>query len=128
MIDNLNLFRIFYIIKGVLNLLIAFLFIAYAFLGTYIMNIGFRHHDHNMWFNPGAIVMVIGSVGAIFALALGIITLLAAKFLKDLKNYNFILVVAVLNCFTGILGILLGVFTIIELSKPEVRALFNKDN
>lgn len=72
--------------------------------------------------------MVIGCVGAFFALVFGILTLMASKYLKEASHYNFILVMAVLNCLTGVLGILLGVFTIIELNKPEVRALFNKEN
>ena len=128
MTNNLNLFRIFYIIKGVLNLFIALFFIAYALIGSYVMNIGFHKHDTTLWFNPGSILMVIGCVGAFFAMVLGVVTLLASKYLKEVKNYNFILVVAVLNCLTGVLGILLGVFTIIELNKPEVRALFKKEN
>ena len=72
--------------------------------------------------------MVIGCVGAFFALVFGILTLMASKYLKEASHYNFILVMAVLNCLTGVLGILLGVFTIIELNKPEVRVLFNREN
>lgn len=123
--NNLNLFRIFYIIKGILNLIFTLFFAAYVLIGTYIMNLGFHEHDNAMWFNPGWIFMIIGSIGAFFSLILGLVTLLAAKYLKDIKNYNFILVVAILNCLTGVLGILLGVFTIIELNKPEVKTLFN---
>jgi len=58
---------------------------------------------------------------------MGILTLFASKYLKEIKNYNFIFVVAILNCLTGILGIVLGIFTIIELNKPDVKALFNKN-
>jgi hypothetical protein len=70
----------------------------------------------------------IGSAGACIAFIFGILTLMVPKYLKETRNYNFILVVAVLNCLTGVLGILLGVFTIIELNKPEVRKLFDKEN
>jgi len=123
--NNLNLFRIFYIIKGILNLMFTLFFVAYVLIGTYIMNIGFNEHHNPTWFNPGWLFMIIGCTGAFLALILGVVTLLAAKYLKDIKNYNFILVVAILNCLTGVLGILLGVFTIIELNKPEVKTLFN---
>lgn len=128
MTNNLNLFRIFFLIKGILNLLFTLFFAAYALIGMFILNVNIHNHDAELWFNPGAIFIVIGSVGAFFALVLGVLTLLAAKYLKDVSQYNFILVVAVLNCLTGILGILLGVFTIIELNKPEVKALFDKEN
>ena len=128
MTNNLNLFRIFFLIKGILNLLFTLFFVAYALIGMFVINVNIHDHDSALWFNPGAIFVVIGSVGAFFAMILGIVTLLAAKYLNEVSHYNFILVVAVLNCLTGILGILLGVFTIIELNKPEVRALFNKEN
>ena len=128
MTNNLNLFRIFFLIKGILNLLFTLFFVAYALIGMFVMNVNIHDHDEMLYFNPGWIFLVIGSVGAFFALALGIVTLLASKYLRDVSHYNFILVVAVLNCLTGILGILLGVFTIIELNKPEVKALFEKEN
>ncbi len=126
--NNLNLFGIFFLIKGILNLLFTLFFAAYVFLGMFVMNVGFHEHGETLPFNPGWIFMVIGCIGAFFAMVLGVITLLASKYIKEAKNYNFILVVAVLNCLTGVLGILLGVFTIIELNKPEVRTLFNKEN
>ena len=51
-------------------------------------------------------------------------------YLKEYKNATFIIVVSVINCLTGILGIVLGILTIIEIQKPEVSALFeaNKIN
>ncbi len=61
-------------------------------------------------------------------ISLGILNLLASKYIKETKNYNFIFAVAVVNCLTGILGILLGVFTLIELTKPEIKPLFNKSS
>ena len=126
--NNLNLFRIFYIVKGILNLLLALFFVAYALFGMFFMNIGFHNHEVIFPFNPGSIFMIVGCVGAFFALVLGIVTLLTAKYVKEVTHYNFILVVAILNCLTGVLGMLLGVFTIIELNKPEVRELFNKES
>jgi len=125
--NNLNLFRIFYLVKGILNLFLALLFVAYALFGMFFMNASFHHDEVIFPFNPGSFFMIFGCIGAFFAMLLGVVTLLAAKYLKELKNYNFILVVAILNCLTGVLGILLGVFTIIELNKSEIRVLFNKE-
>ena len=71
--------------------------------------------------------MIIGAIGFFFTIIFGVLTLIAAKNLKDVKGYNFIFVVAVLNCLTGILGILLGVFTLVELTKPHIKQLF-EDN
>ncbi len=126
--NNLNLFGIFFLIKGILNLLFTLFFVFYFLIGLFVINKGVHNGGDFFPFNIGSIFMVIGCVGAFFALVFGILTLMASKYLKEASHYNFILVMAVLNCLTGVLGILLGVFTIIELNKPEVRALFNKEN
>ncbi|MBB5269378.1 hypothetical protein [Algibacter amylolyticus] len=77
-------------------------------------------------FNFGWIFAIIGGIGLLFCITIGVLTLLASKYIKNLKNYNFVFVIAVVNCLTGILGIVLGIFTLIELSKPEIKTLFNK--
>ncbi|PCJ28600.1 MAG: hypothetical protein COA97_01260 [Flavobacteriales bacterium] len=76
-------------------------------------------------FNPGYIFLIIGIIGFVFSITLGTLALIASKYLKEQRNYNFIYVVALVNALTGVLGILLAVFTLIELSKPEVKKLFN---
>ena len=122
--NNLSTFRVLFLVKGILTLCFSIFFIFYAFIGTIFGNIeDFKDLD----FNPGIIFMVIGAIGFFFTIIFGVLTLIAAKNLKDVKGYNFIFVVAILNCLTGILGILLGVFTLVELTKPHIKQLF-EDN
>jgi len=125
--NNLSTFKVLFIVKGILNLAISLFFLAYAGFGFFFMNI-FEATENNadLAFNPAVLFVIIGVVGVVLAIAFGIITLLAAKYIGQTKNYNFILVAAILNCLSGVLGILLGVFTIIELSKPEVKSLFGR--
>ncbi|BAO54054.1 hypothetical protein NMS_0045 [Nonlabens marinus S1-08] len=73
------------------------------------------------------IFVVIGVVGAVISLVFAIITLIAAKRIKERKSYTFIFVAGIINCFTGMLGIGLGVFTFVELNKPHVKALFHPE-
>lgn len=124
--NNLNTFKILFIIKGILNLFLALFFLAYAFFGSYFFSefdaAASRDLEH---FNPGWIFIIIGGLGFVFALIFGILTLIAGKYIGLKKNYSFVLVIAILNCLTGLLGILLGVFTIIELNKPHVKELFD---
>ena len=122
--NNLDTFRILFLIKGILTLLVSVIFLAYGAIGLFLGNIDDVHYDNE--FNPGFIFLIIGGMGFIFTIVFGILTILAGKYLKETRNYNFILVIAILNCLTGVLGILLGVFTIVELNKSEVRALFNE--
>ena len=122
--NHLNTFRILYIIKGCFSFLMILFFSIYIVLGQVMSNL--ETTPEELPFNPFAIFTVFGIVFSILALAFGIMNLIAASALKHRKNYTFIFVVAILNCLTGVLGILLGVFTIIELNKPHVKALFGE--
>ncbi len=127
MSNNLNTFRILFLIKGILTLCFSVIFIVYAVFGVFMGNMAeFSNPSDPLPFNPGHIFLIIGMVGFIFSIAIGILALMASKHLKEISNYNFIIVAAGINGITGILGILLAAFTIIELSKPEIKALFNK--
>ena len=122
--NNLDTFRLLFIIKGVLTLLFSIFPIFYIFLGSFIF-----FQEGNMDNSPeiaGTFMVVIGIVIFLILLVAGILSIMAGSYIGSRKNYTFILVVAILNCFTGILGILLGIFTIIELSKPHVKQIFGK--
>jgi hypothetical protein len=125
--NNLGTFRILFLIKGILTLLVSLLFVAYASIGYFIDDFTGASGDvENMPINPSTILFIIGGIGFVLTVTFGILTILASKHLKEIRNYNFIFVVAILNCLTGILGILLGIFTLIELNKPHVKELFEK--
>lgn len=121
---NLNVFRVLFLIKGIFTLLISFFPLIYIFMGLFIFNNEWQNsHEFGL---TGLAFVLFGSVIFLFLLALGVLTLLAGKYIGDRRKYDFIFVIAILNCFTGILGILLGIFTIIELNKPQVKQLFGK--
>lgn len=86
----------------------------------------FQYEASDFPFHPGNLILVIGAIGFIFAIVIGVLTILASKYIKERRNYNFIFAIAIVNALTGVLGILLAVFTIIELNKPEVKKLFEK--
>ncbi|NAS29570.1 hypothetical protein GTQ40_01165 [Flavobacteriaceae bacterium R38] len=125
--NNLDTFRILYIVKGILTSLFALFFIAYGLIGVFIGNIeGFIDDTGAEPFNPGIVFIIIGGIGLIITVIIAIFTFLTAKYIKERRHYNFIFVVAILNCLTGVLGILLGIFTIIEITKPHVKELFDR--
>lgn len=122
--NNLETLKILFIIKGVLALLITLV------VGFFILGIGTAiiHEVHQQQEEiPFSIAAFISSVG-IFLLILSIImtvlTFLAAKYIAERKNHTFIVVISVLTCLSGILGLFLGVFAIIELHKSHVKPLF----
>ena len=125
--NNLNLFKTLYLVKGILTLFFSLFFIIYAFMGVFFSKmIEANDTNNDMPFNVGFIFLIIGIVGIIICVIFGILTLMVSKYLKEVKHYNFIFVIAILNCLTGILGIILGIFTLIELNKPEVKQLFHE--
>lgn len=125
--NNLDTFKILFLIKGILTLFFSLFFVFYASMGASFGRMFENTDDACMMpFNPGNIFMVIGIAGFILAIALGVLTLLTSQYIGERRNYIFIFVIAILNATTGVLGILLAVFTIIELNKPEVKELFGR--
>ncbi|RNC84928.1 MAG: hypothetical protein ED556_10120 [Winogradskyella sp.] len=122
--SKLRTFQILYLVKGILTLVFSLFFVLYAGLGMTFKTIFENTSTEDLPFNPGSIFVIIGIIGFIICVSIGIVTLLASKYIKERRQYNFIFVAAFLNCLTGILGILLGVFTLIEITKPETKAMF----
>ncbi|MFI8377719.1 hypothetical protein [Leeuwenhoekiella sp. NPDC079379] len=124
--NNLNTFRILYIIKGVLSLLAALFFVGYlAFLNIFI-NESTTMPEANVNVIMSFLNIALG-IGFVLCLVIGILTLMAAKYIGETRNYTFVLVIAIINCLSGILGIILGVFTIIEINKPHIKMLFDQN-
>ena len=124
--NNLNTFRILFLIQGVLSLFASLIVIVYALVMMFVFT-EITKHEENLPFNPGLIFLVIGVIGFIFTATIGILNLMASKYLNEVRNSQFIFVVAIVSCLTGILGILLGIFTLIELGKPNVKKLFEEN-
>mgnify|MGYP006284323709 CR=1 FL=1 len=122
--NKLHTYRILFLVYGILTLVFSLFFLLYLGAGIFLQEIIEQEVNNDMPFNPASFVIIIGSIGFIFAITVGILTIIASNHIKNLKNYNFVFAMAIVNCLTGILGILLGVFTLIEISKPETKALF----
>lgn len=126
--NNLDTFRILFLVKGILTLCFSLFFVIYGLFGFFIGYLAMDGAPYSTTpsFNPALIFLIVAGVGFLFTIAMGTLALVASNYLKHRKNYNFIYVVTILNALTGVLGILLAVFTLIELSKPEVKRLFEK--
>lgn len=125
--NNLETFRILFIIKGIVTLLFSVFPLFYIFLGATLFN---GPEVEGLERNVGWIgnFMIIIGVFVFLLLAVGgILTIIAGKYIGNAEKYNFVLVVSILNCLTGILGILLGIFAIVEITKPHVKELFNRN-
>ncbi|HVJ46578.1 MAG TPA: hypothetical protein VM511_09360 [Luteolibacter sp.] len=72
----------------------------------------------------GGFMLGIGLFGLIFGMSLAICLFLVGRWLTARKHPTFCFVVACIQCINMPLGTLLGVFTILVLNRPSVRALF----
>ena len=66
----------------------------------------------------------IGLAGTVVVLSLAVMLFLGARNLGRARRHTLCTVVAALACFFMPFGTILGVFTLLELSKREVRELF----
>ena len=72
----------------------------------------------------GWFMLVLGLGFFVAVLAFAVMLGLAARFLSRARHWTYCLVVAALSCAFFPFGTALGVFTIVVLAKPEVRAAF----
>ena len=72
----------------------------------------------------GAIFIVIGIVAMVIAWAKAVLLIVSARSMSARKRHTLCIVTAALTCISFPLGTALGVFTLIVLLRPSVRALF----
>jgi hypothetical protein len=73
----------------------------------------------------GWIFAVLGSVMFVIGIAMTIFILIAGRSLALRKRHSFALVIACIECLFIPFGTILGVFTIVVLSRESVRTLFS---
>jgi hypothetical protein len=73
----------------------------------------------------GWIFIAVGAVFFLAGLTMAICILIAGQCLSRRKTYSFVLVMAGIECLFVPFGTILGVFTILVLSRESVKALFS---
>jgi hypothetical protein len=73
----------------------------------------------------GWIFVVLGLLLFLLGIAMAICILIAGQSLSSHKHYTFALVMACIECLFIPFGTILGVFTIVVLSRQSVRGLFS---
>lgn len=73
----------------------------------------------------GWFFVVIGGLFFVMGQCLAVCMIIAGRSISRRGNYSFVFVVACLECLLVPFGTILGVFTIITLSRESVKALFS---
>jgi hypothetical protein len=82
------------------------------------------HHAQNPPRFVGAILTAVASLVILTGWAMSFCVFLAGRYLTQRRRYTFCLVIAAIMCIMVPFGTVLGVFTIIVLMRPSVKALF----
>src|SRR5213078_2119493 len=127
--EHLQLLAIFHYVVAGLAALFSFFPLLYTTIGA-IFIFAARHGTAK----PGEdlppeflgwIFAVLGSVLFLIGLSMAICILIAGRSLALRKRYSFAFVMACIECLFIPFGTILGVFTIIVLSRESVRRLFS---
>jgi len=119
--NHLKILGIFYYIMGGLLCLLALIPCIQIFLGIFIVS-----NQNTAPALIGIIYLAIGLAAFLLILSIAIATIYTGRCLRQRKYYIFCIVMAGLCCCWFPLGTVLGVFSVIVLSKPEVKPEFEK--
>lgn len=124
--EHLRLLSIFHYVVGGLHGLAACLPFIHLAVGIGLVSGAFpvQHGHERPPPSVGWLFIFIGSVFILGGWSLAVVILLAGRFLARRRHYMYCFVVAAIECLLMPLGTALGVFTIIVLVRPSVKALF----
>jgi hypothetical protein len=125
--QHLQLLSIFfYVLGGIFALFACFPFI-HLFLGLFFIGLGLGSGvKETLPFAPvGFFFVVIAGTIILLGMSFAVSLILAGRFLNARRHYTFCLVMAGMACLFMPLGTILGVFTLITLNKPSVKARFS---
>ena len=126
--DHLRLLAIFHYVVAGLAALFSLFPLLYTMVGS-IFIFAARHGTPK----PGEelppeflgwVFIALGSVLFLLGIAMAICILIAGRCVSRCKHYTFALVMACVECLFIPFGTILGVFTIVTLSRESVKALF----
>jgi hypothetical protein len=126
--ENIRLLSIFHYVVGGLYALLSCIALIYVVLGiVFLVTAGQARPTHGEQTPPAAlgwIFIAFGTIGFLIGEAFAICVIMAGRKLASLTNHTFVFVTACIECLMMPFGTVLGIFTIITLSKPEVKQLF----
>jgi hypothetical protein len=124
--EHLRLLSIFHYAVGGLTALAACFPCIHLFLGIALVSGAFPVQPGDQAPPPivGWMFISIASVLILAGWTLAIAIFVAGRFLARRTHYMYCFVVAAIECLFMPLGTILGVFTIIVLVRPSVKALF----
>lgn len=124
--DQLRLISIFHYIWGAMTMLWGCFPLIHVGMGILILLMPDKMNAKN---DPASglvatMFIIIGSAIILAFWTIGILTLIGGKKLSRRSGYKFCYAVGIINCLLMPIGTVLGVFTILVLSRPTVKQDF----
>jgi hypothetical protein len=126
--EHLGLLAIFHYVVAGVAALFSFFPLFYSVIGGFLLYAAEHPGPGNQEPPPAFLGWIFIAVGAVFffaGIAMAICILIAGRCLSRRKGYSFAFVMACIECLFVPFGTILGVFTIIALSRESVKALFS---
>jgi hypothetical protein len=126
--EHLRLLAIFHYVVAGLAAFFSLFPLLYSAMGVFMLYAAHHPGPGNQEPPPaivGWIFIVLGALFFLAGLAMAICVLIAGRSLAQQRRYWFSLVVACIECLFMPFGTILGVFTIIVLSRESVKTLFS---
>ena len=121
--NNLDTIAVFHYVWGGLKIFASLFVLIYVVMGIGMIWGGTSTGETELQFT-GGIFLIFGLVAFLMVVVLGILSFLCGYYLKQRKNLIFCMVMSGLACMSALVGTVLGIFTILEIEKPEIKALF----
>ncbi len=124
--QHLQLLSIFYYVVAVIAGFFACIPVIHLVLGIMMLS-GTIPIDDTGQKAPeflGWIFIAIALLLITFGVVLAVVMILVGRFLTKRVRYTFCLVAAAVSCLFMPLGTILGIFTIVVLSRPSVKQMF----
>jgi hypothetical protein len=122
--DDLRLLSIFHYVLAGLTALFSLFPLLYVGMGAFFISGVLKDEPNPPPAFIGWFIIAIGAFFFLLILAEAVALFFAGRFLAQQRHWLFCMIVAGLSCASFPFGTALGVFTIVVLSKPEVKALF----
>ncbi len=126
--DHLKILGIVYYVNAGTIAFCALFGLLYAGIGLFMLAGGLPGPAHGKGLEEakmvGMMFAIFGGAAALFCLTLGLLNFLAGRWLRSEKHRIFCFVVGCLNLMSLPYGTLLGIFTILVLNRPRVKAIF----
>lgn len=125
--EHLRLLKIFYYVSGGVTAVLSLLPLIHLTLGIILFSsgaTGSNAADAHVFRVMGALMIGIASLIIVIGMSLAALKLFAARSLDRRKHRSMTIAVAAITCLAIPYGTVLGVMTIMVLSRPSIIALY----